>query len=223
MKRLPIVIGLVLVVLILNIYISQQQNEPEPEPRYVEGLPWQIETHPDGTSSVYGVHLAVDTLEDAIATLGPDHEMAIVVVPDEPPSLEIYYHRYTAALFTGKLLLVGEYDPATLEEYITRAHKVKPLQSGAKLITLDPDDREPALTATVKSLTFVPSIALEKEIALERFGQPAEIIRTSQSSEHLLYPDTGLDLLIDEEGKEVLQYVAPAQFDLLRGPLLEYQ
>lgn len=223
MKRLPTIIGLILVVVILNLYINSQQPDETPPPRQIEGLPWQIETFADGTSAVFGVHLSKDSLGEAISVLGPDYEMAIVVVPDEPPSLEIYYNSYTAALFTGKLLLVGDATTDTLQRFIDRAFKAKQLQNGTRLITLDVDDNAAALATTVKTITFVPSIPLEKDIALQRFGEPAQTIRTSQTSEHLLYPDKGLDLLIDEEGKEILQYVAPDKFDLLREPLLKYQ
>ncbi len=224
MKRLPLVIGLVLAVVILNLYINQQQkSESPPPPRQLEGLPWQIDVNASGSSTVFGVTLNESTLAEAVRVLGPDHEVAVVMVPNEPAALEVYYHRYTAAIFTGKLLLVGEHAEETLQGFIERAAKVKPLQSGARLITLDQDDLPAALAARVTTLTFVPSIALEKEIVLERFGIPAETIRTSETSEHLLYPDKGLDLLLDEEGKEILQYVAPREFDLVRQPLLQYK
>ena len=36
---------------------------------------------------------------------------------------------------------------------------------------------------------------------------------------HLLYPDKGLDVVVDGNGKELLQYVAPRDFAELREPL----
>jgi hypothetical protein len=56
-----------------------------------------------------------------------------------------------------------------------------------------------------------------------RFGRPSERIRSSESVEHYLYPDRGLDVVLDSKGKELLQYVAPQQFELLREPLLRSQ
>ena len=35
-----------------------------------------------------------------------------------------------------------------------------------------------------------------------------------------LYPKQGLDVVVDKDGKELLQYVAPQQFARLREPLL---
>ena len=37
---------------------------------------------------------------------------------------------------------------------------------------------------------------------------------------HLLYPMQGLDVMVDKDGKELLQYVAPQQFAHLRDPLV---
>ena len=38
---------------------------------------------------------------------------------------------------------------------------------------------------------------------------------------HWLYPVKGLDVVVREEGKEVLQYVAPREFERLARPLVE--
>ena len=60
---------------------------------------------------------------------------------------------------------------------------------------------------------------MDEAIILQRFGTPAERIRQGETLEHFLYPDKGLDLVLDSKGKEVLQYVAPADFARLRAPL----
>jgi hypothetical protein len=54
---------------------------------------------------------------------------------------------------------------------------------------------------------------------VQRFGAPAERIRQGETLEHFLYPARGLDIVLDSKGKEVLQYVAPADFARLRAPL----
>jgi hypothetical protein len=36
--------------------------------------------------------------------------------------------------------------------------------------------------------------------------------------EHWLYPEKGLDLMLNDSGKEVLQYVAPREFATLARP-----
>jgi len=69
-------------------------------------------------------------------------------------------------------------------------------------------------------VSFIPSANLDEDIIQQRFGMPAERIRGSEHTEHFLYPDRGLDLILDRKGKEVLQYVAPKDFASLRDPLI---
>lgn len=60
-------------------------------------------------------------------------------------------------------------------------------------------------------MTFIPSINLDEEVIRTRFGEPDQ--RTElEGVVHFLYPEKGLDVVIIEEGKEVIQYVVPRDF-----------
>ena len=219
MKRWSLVVTLILGVLLLNLYINSKNRSDSGNLEELANLPWKITVQDDGTTSVFGVWLEHDTLASAIDHIGPDVELALITAPDEAPSLELYYSSFTAGILGGKLILVADADPQWMEQAVTRAVKVKRLSTGARLITLNADDQRHALTYRVKTITFVPSIQLDKAIALQRFGEPASTIVSKEGREHLLYPQTGLDLLLDQQGKEVLQYISPKAFDQLAGPL----
>ncbi|MGB5406462.1 MAG: hypothetical protein WBN08_06005 [Thiogranum sp.] len=186
----------------------------------IKGLPWQIELLPDGTSKVFGVTLGQSTLGEAHEQLGDDMELAIIVVAADDSGLEMYYSRYTAGVFSGKLILAADVVPDTLEQLLGRAAKAEYMESGARKFHLNPDDLPVAYQAAVKSITFIPDIALDEQTAFKHFGTPAETIRRGDQAVHLLYPGKGLDLTINEDGKDVLQYVAPRDFTELRNPLL---
>jgi hypothetical protein len=186
----------------------------------IKGLPWQIELLPDGTSKVFGVTLGQSTLGDAHEQLGDDMELAIIVVAADDSGLEMYYSRYTAGVFSGKLILAADVAPDTLEQLLGRAVKAEYMESGARKFHLNPDDLPVAYQAAVKSITFIPGIALDEQTAFKHFGTPAETIRRGNQAVHLLYPGKGLDLTINKDGKDVLQYVAPRDFTELRNPLL---
>jgi hypothetical protein len=188
--------------------------------RTIRGLPWQIELLPGGTSKVFGITLGQSTLGEAREQLGDDMELAIIVVAADDSGLEMFYSHYTAGVFSGKLILAADTAPDTLEQWLDRAVKADYLESGARKFNLNPDDRLLAYQATVKSITFIPSIALDEQTALKHFGTPTETIRRSDQAAHLLYPDKGLDLTINKHGKDILQYVAPRSFADLRDPLL---
>jgi len=185
----------------------------------IKGLPWQIELLPDGTSKVFGITLGQSTLGEAHKQLGDDMELAIIVVAVDDSGLEMYYSRYTAGVFSGKLILAADVAPDTLEQLLGRAVRAEYMESGARKFHLDPDDLPLAYQAAVKSITFIPGIALDEQTALKHFGTPAETIRRGDQVTHLLYPGKGLDLIINKDGKDILQYVAPRGFTELREPL----
>lgn len=186
----------------------------------IKGLPWQIELLPDGTSRVFGVTLGQSTLGEAREQLDDDMELAIIVVAADDHGLEMFYSHYTAGVFSGKLIVAADMGPDTLEQLLDRAVKAEYMESGARKFRLNPDDLPLAYQAAVKSITFIPGIALDEQTALKHFGTPAETVRHSDQVAHLLYPDKGLDLTIDQNGKDILQYVAPREFAQLRDPLL---
>ena len=187
--------------------------------RTIEGLPWQIESLPNGTSRVFGVTLGQSTLGEARERMGDDMELAVIVVAADDRGLEMYYSRYTAGVFTGKLIVAADIAPAALQRLLERASKVEHLQSGARKFRLNAADLAFAYQTLIKSITFIPSIDIDEQTAVKHFGPPAEVVRGEGEVDHLLYPSKGLDLIINRQGKDVLQYVAPRDFAQLREPL----
>lgn len=190
------------------------------EGRVFTNLPWQIGVLSDGQSRVFGVTLGSSTLGDARSVLGPDAETAIIVSSDAINRLEMFYRRFTAGPFSGKLVIAAHLPEKTLRGFIERSIKAKYMDSGARKLTLDPDDLQSAYQAPIASLVFIPVVSLDEQTARQRFGQPAETIRIDKQL-HLLYPDKGLDLILSGKGRDIFQYVAPRNFEQLRTPLQE--
>jgi hypothetical protein len=184
----------------------------------VTGLPWQIEILPDGSSKVFGVILGQTTLGEAKAHLGPDMELAVMVAQGEQGSLEMYYGQYRAGLLSAKLILAADVDADTIALMRENAAERKVLETGARKYLLNRNDHAKAFSATVETIACVPAVNLDHEIIHKRFGETDEVIQKGGVT-HYLYPDKGLDVILNEEGKEVLQYVAPADFSRLREPL----
>jgi hypothetical protein len=100
-----------------------------------------------------------------------------------------------------------------------RAAKTDHLETGIRRFILNEADRQRAENLPLAGIVFIPAASLDEAIILQRFGAPAERIPQGETLEHFLYPDKGLDVVLDRKGKEVLQYVAPADFARLRAPL----
>lgn len=198
------------------LFISDDQRVEQP----AEGLPWQIELLADGSSRVFGLVPGASTLDDARARFGPDAQVALIIAKGETGSVEAYYETLKAGFVTGKMILTLDTSLAQREEMLKRAIKAEFMESTTRRIELNDVDLQAMAKTRIIAIAFIPSANLSEDIIAQRFGTPAERVRTSEQTEHFLYPDKGLDLQLDAKGKELLQYVAPREFSRLRDPLL---
>ncbi len=214
MRRfLPTFLVITLVLAIYPFIGNDRQNNT------VTGLPWQIEVLPDGATRVFGIVPGQTTLGEAAEHLGADMELAVMVAKGEAGSLEMYYGQYRAGLMSAKLVLAAEMDAETIESMQQNAADKEILKSGVRKYVLSEQDYARAFDAVINSIAFIPAVNLDHDIITKRFGEADEVIRSDDGVSHYLYPAKGLDVILSEEGKEVLQYVAPGEFKRLREPL----
>ena len=212
MKYFLVLLVIILVAVSLVSFNNDEQASNEP----VTGLPWQIDSLPNGDTRVFGIVPGRTRLDEAIELLGHDEmDLAIIAAPHETGTLEAYYSHYSAGPITGKLFLILDIDPDILSPMRKRAFQ----DGGTRRYHLHPDDLPAAYRAPVSVMNFIPSFNLDGEIAQARFGTPAEIIQIDAQQEHWLYPDKGLDLILNVDNKDVLQYLSPAQFSAHRAQL----
>ena len=183
--------------------------------------PWQIAVQADGKLRVFGITLKQSRLLDATKVLGSNYDLGLFETENQPLSLEAYFNEVTLGGISGKFILTLEASQAELVALRDQAVKRKVLESGARRYTVTYADKVQLAEKTITSLGYIPYINLDEEIIKRRFGEPAERIVIDQKRQHLLFPERGLDLLLDEKGKELLQYVDPAEFGKLRQPLLD--
>lgn len=218
MKKFLIVSALLVLALAAPLlFLPAPGNRPAAP---AEGLPWQIDVLAEGNSRVFGLTLGAATLADARARFGPDLQVAVVAAPQEQGALEAYLDNVTLGFVTGKLVVTMDASAETVAAMRARAVKTEYMESTTRKSTLAPADLEAAERLPIAALAFVPSANLDEQMILQRFGTPAERIRSAETVEHFLYPDRGLDVVLDAKRKELLQYVAPKRFARLRDPLL---
>jgi hypothetical protein len=214
MKTALIVFVLVVLALVLPFFI--------PAKKPAEGadinLPWQITVDEAGNSEVFGLTPGKSTLADARARFGNDFEVAIIAAPDEDGALEAYYPMVLLGSVQVRLIFTLEStDIAAMRE---RAIKREYMESSTRKITLHPDDEAKAKQAIIRAITLIPNASLDEAIILERFGKATEVLPESETLTHYLYPEKGLDVVLDKKGKEILHYVVPAKFEeQIRTPL----
>ncbi|MEY4752883.1 MAG: hypothetical protein RJA44_558 [Pseudomonadota bacterium] len=184
-------------------------------------LPWQIEPQPQGGSRVFGLEPGRTSLREARERWGDDLQIAILTARGEAGALEAAVDNFRAGFVTGKLILSFETQPATLAQWRERALKREVIEGSTTLRErLHPDDLTAALPLPLVGLTFIPSVHLDADTVRQRFGEPAGR-HALGAQQHWLYPERGLAVTLDPQGRELLQYVAPREFEArLMRPLL---
>ncbi|MCK6390824.1 MAG: hypothetical protein L6Q40_07345 [Azonexus sp.] len=182
-------------------------------------LPWQIAVDGQGGSRVFGLELGRSTLAEAKKVFGSDVQVAIIANPDETGALEAYFNQVPLGFVLARVIVTMEIDATEVAAMRERAVRASYMESTTRKITLHPDDLALVEQLPMRAISLIPTVNLDEPTVIHRFGSPGERLAVSDKRVHLLYPERGLDIIIDGEGKELLQYVAPRNFFLLRDPL----
>lgn len=217
MKFALSLIALVLVALIVPFLIPGVAKQEGVDPN--SNLPWQIQLDGQGGSTVFGLRPGVSTLGEVRQKLGNELDVAIIAEPDEAGALEGYYAQVALGFVMARAIITLDATEQTVIALRERALKAKHMESTTRKITLHPDDLLAVDAMPIKAISIIPTVNLDEATVVQRFGQPGERVVVSERRVHLLYPDKGLDVIVDADGKELLQYVAPHRFALLREPL----
>jgi len=218
MKFALSLLALVLLALIVPFFLPGAGKQAGVDPD--SNLPWQIAVDGQGGSTVFGLQPGVSTLGDVRQRLGSEIEVAIIADPNEIGSLEGYYAQVPLGFVLAKMVVTVDVPDEAISAMRERALKAKHMESTTRRITLHPDDLAAAERLPVRAISLIPTTNLDEATIVQRFGEPGERIVVSEKRTHLLYPMLGLDVLVDKDGKELLQYVAPRDFARLREPLL---
>ncbi|MEA3291917.1 MAG: hypothetical protein U9Q71_06425 [Pseudomonadota bacterium] len=188
----------------------------DPPEQPVQSWPWQIETLPGGKSRVFGLTLPESTLEQATERFRDLPEVAVFRSFAGNYSLEAFYKLVVLAGLKAKVVLRLEPADVELEALFTESAKVRPQKSGELRAMLNRGQTEALAAAPISSLTYLPATRLDAATIRTRFGEPARKIEQTETRSHWLYPEKGLVITLDDKEKEVLQYVAPQEFEALR-------
>lgn len=177
-------------------------------------LPWNITLHADGSSEVFNLRFGTSTLSDAIEQFHEPEDIA-VYIGNEKHSLEVYFGNVQLGPLKAKLVLTLAATDEEIESILMRAKGRALSGSTDKKIELDNEDKYLALDKKISGITFIPGYSnLDTDFFKDRFGEPANWIRLSETAVQYFYPDKGVNITIDSDGKEILQYSHPSDFIL---------
>lgn len=185
----------------------------------LQGAPWQIERPAAGQTRVFGLGLPGSTLGETRQRWREELKLALMTGRDGSVALEAYLEKFETGGVGGRLLLAFDAPPEALARW-REALPGTPTESGGRQHALTDAALADLAASPLAGLSFIPAAQLDAGILSARFGPPAERIDGGERLEHWLYPALGLAVVLDAQGRDVLQYVAPSDFERrLAAPL----
>ncbi len=177
---------------------------------------WNAHVNEQGKLDVLGVVLGQSTLKEAEEVLHTQSERALFVDVKNNEhlgdTLEAYF---PTSPDRAKLFLELEASDELIARIKKRAYKATVYPSGNLKLAVAPEQMAEVEATQVKSLTYRPPISLTPETVEKNFGPADKKIKDGDGNIHIMYPALGLDVVIAREGKPLLQFVSPADFDRL--------
>lgn len=184
-------------------------TSPEPDPINEAQLPWNAHYDNQGKLHAMGLVIGESTLADAIALYGKDVEVKIFSAKDESnKSLEAFFPAMYIGSIKAGLALRLHAQPDAIEAAYSNGKKISLTTTGEREVELYTSDAASFFTTPILSATLVPRKNLTDRAIAMRFGEPNQKETQSDGLDHWFYDELGLELIIDPEGPEALQFTA---------------
>lgn len=197
-----IIISLFLIVFSIIVLLLIPSKQP-PAP-----MPWEITLMPDGNSKVFGIHLGTTTFRQAQEILHAYGKTAIFIQKGEMPTIEAFFESIHLGGLSAKVVLNIPATEQQINNMLQRATEARLQPSGAHRYDLSQEDHASILNRPIITITYIPSIKLDKEKIEHRFGQPEYIETDPNESETQIWQYTSIGLIIrlNPNKKSILQY-----------------
>jgi len=208
------ILGITLLALALAILLPGGRTVTE-DPR----LPWLITVDDAGYPTVFGITLGKTPLQSVRDGFREQGEINLFVSPEGKYSIEVYFEKLYLSGIRGAMIVSLKVAQEPLEQMYQRGLRISKLESGARKVKLTKPDEETLAGYLIDHIAYIPKADLDETLIVNRFGEPARQIPEKSGIVHWLYPDKGLDIALNPDGKEVFQYVVPSNFDQILSPL----
>jgi len=182
-------------------------------------LPWLIQVDEKGDSTIFGLTLGRSSLVEAQEAFQEQGKTNLFVSPDQGFYFETYFKGLYLDGIRADMVFSLEVDEAIAPQLYDRGLRISQLGDGTRKVELAQPDLDLLGQARVVHITYIPGTNLEPDLIAARFGEPARRIVEASGITHWLYPELGLDIAVNPDGKEVFQYVIPSRFSELLEPL----
>ena len=213
MKLALIIVSVVSLLSLLGFLFTVEKPSGEPV-----DMPWQVTVHDAGHSEVFGIVLNRTSLEQARRQFGKLDGIALYRDQQGRYSLEAYFGKVSLGSFSARIIANLAATQDELEKLTEHTVKrVKTDDGSLKWTLIDQKQSEQGLRR-IQSLTYIPSYSgMDGAFIEQRFGQPEQRETVDETTQLWFYPELGVRIMIDSDGREIFEYTAPDQFTKILG------
>ena len=203
---------------IMVIYTLWPSSTDDEEQAFVQTS--LIDSDAQGEPRVFGIQLGKTTLAEAETILGSRSKRALFIMPPEkdehgePLPAESNIEAFFPNMPDNSKMLLGLHTEKEQLDLIShKAHKPIAFPSGNIKMEIADEHMVMVNQMTVITLTAIPRINLSPKDIQSKFGEPA-MVHVQDEVIHILYPEIGLDAILDKSGEAMLQFTAKDKFFL---------
>lgn len=182
---------------------SEQELDP------IMTMPWETTIMDDGNIQVFGIHLGKTTLEQAQHIFNLYGKTAIFSQPNHELTIESYFDSINLGGLSAKVILNLMLPEQQIQDLLIHTTNDILQPSGARSYELHNDNTSLLLNLPIISITYIPTVTLDENMILNRFGKAENIQQISINKPSYFiwyYPKIGLSITFNNQEKAVLQY-----------------
>jgi len=171
-------------------------------------MPWEIELMPDGQISVFNIHLGKTNYQQAQQSFHQYGHTSIFTQAGKKSTVEAFFNSINMGGLSAKLVLNLKVNAEQIEKMKSRATEARLQPSGAHQYQLSNKDNATLVNAAVSAITYIPTVRLNQEMVLHRFGFTDLVIQDPENSntEIWQYPALGLTIYLNDSERTIIQY-----------------
>jgi hypothetical protein len=170
-------------------------------------LPWNAAYNEQGQLQALGLTVGQDTTQQAIDLYGHDYEVRLFSKKDEDnKTAEVFFPSIHISSIHGAIALRLKVPQDELNRFYSEGIQTTVTKLGNREVTPHNEAIEALKQAPIQSVTLVPRKSLTERAIKMRFGEPERTQVQSDGVPHWFYPEKGLEIILNTEGPDALQY-----------------
>lgn len=171
-----------------------------------QAMPWQSYVNEQGKTVVFGLTMGESTLAESMRLFGSEVEASLFEDKDQKQTLEVFFSSTKVGGISAKVILNLALNDQQFGYLRSHIKETEVMPTGNKKTIFNQTGESSMFGLTISALTFIPSADLSSDTLLGLFKKPARVELAGPGVEYWHYPNKGLRIILDDEGREILEY-----------------